>query len=103
MNTRFEIIETTNLSAVVGGAEPPPTYNGEDLKNALKGGLAGAEGGPPGVIVGAGAGLMKRNAGNLLDASVDLFKAWRQGNKLDKQLQELQQKKTAPQPAPQPQ
>ncbi|MEO8705478.1 MAG: hypothetical protein ABI867_35935 [Kofleriaceae bacterium] len=83
---QLETIAAMDLASVHGGDnKPPPHYNSGDLKEGVKDGALGAlRGGPLGGVVGFGWGFMKRNVGELYDASKDLYREYRRGQELDK-------------------
>ncbi|HET9622370.1 MAG TPA: hypothetical protein VFP84_13450 [Kofleriaceae bacterium] len=93
-NTQLSSISTTELTTVVGGADPAPGYNGEDVRNAASGASLGARiGGPLGGVIGGGAGFMARNVGNLFGAARDYYNESQRGAQLDAQRRALQDKK----------
>lgn len=92
MSKQLETISTLDLATVNGGDnKQAPHYNGEDLRNGVQGAAQGAvRGGPLGAVWGFGAGFMKRNVGELIDAGRDLYREYNRGKQLDKQLKQRQ-------------
>jgi hypothetical protein len=75
--SNIEAIDHTVLNTVVGGADPTPGYNGEDLRNAASGASLGARfGGPLGGV-----------------AARDYFSERQRGAELDAKLKAMQNKK----------
>ena len=91
MSKQLETINTLDLVTVNGGQNQPPSYNGQDLRNGLQGAAQGAvRGGPIGAAWGFGAGFMKRNVGELINAGRDLYREHQRGKQLDAQLKARQ-------------
>ncbi len=92
MSKALETISNLDLATVHGGDNKPPAhYNGEDLRNGVQGAAQGAaRGGPLGAVWGFGAGFIKRNVGELIDAGRDLYREYNRGKQLDKQLKQRQ-------------
>lgn len=79
-------IDVVQLGVVCGGnGQPPAHYNGQDVQNGIKGGLAGSRFGPIGSVIGFGAGFMSRNVGELFNAGRDLYREYQRGRQLDAQ------------------
>ncbi len=85
-NTALSTLSTLDLSTVHGGAEPPASYNGQDVRNAIAGANAGSRvAGVPGAIVGGGAGFMARNVGELGKGLWSMGSEYFRGRQLDAQ------------------
>lgn len=86
MAKHLETISNLDLANVQGGSQPPAHYNGQDLRNGLQGAAQGAvRGGPIGAVWGFGAGFMRRNVGELVNAGRDYYREVQRGRQLDAQ------------------
>ncbi len=89
-NTSLVSLSILDLSTIHGGAEPPASYNGQDVRNGISGATLGSRvAGAPGAVVGAGAGFMARNVGELGKGLWSLGTEWNRGRELDAQRKAL--------------